>query len=109
MRLLAACNAYQKNEGKLPEELQSLVPKYLAAIPDDPYDGKSFRYVPSMAVVYSVGKDLKDSGGSSKLPEGDKGDTPWKRRWKAEDIVFEITDRIEQSPGGEVLKAAPRD
>lgn len=95
-RLLAACNAYQKKEGKLPDDLQSLLPMFLAAIPDDPYDGKSFRYLPSMNLVYSIGKDLKDSGGSSKLRTGEKEDIPSNRRWKTEDIVFEINNRIEQ-------------
>ena len=95
-RLLAACNAYLREEGKLPKDLQALVPKYLSAIPNDPYDGQAFRYSPARGIVYSVGKDLKDSGGSSKVPAGDKEDTPSKRRWKAEDVVFEIRGKIKR-------------
>jgi len=94
-RILVACNAYRKEEGKLPADLQALVPKYLPAIPTDPYDGKPFRYVPAKAIVYSVGKDLKDSGGSSKVPEVNKADSPAKRLWEAEDVVFGINGRIE--------------
>ncbi len=89
-RLITACNAYAKKEGRLPDDLQVLVPACLAAIPADPYDGKPFRYSPSLGIVYSVGIDLKDSGGSSKVPVEAKDDTPAKRRWKAEDVVFEI-------------------
>jgi len=96
-RLVAACNVYKQKQGKLPDDLQSLVPKYLAAIPNDPYDGKPFRYSQSNGMVYSVGKNLKDSGVSSRLPVGEKEDSPSNRRWKAEDIVFEINQRLEQS------------
>jgi hypothetical protein len=52
------------HDGKLPENLQALVPTYLAAVPDDPFDGKPFRYSPEKKIVYSVGKNLVDDGGS---------------------------------------------
>ena len=87
-RLLAACRAYQVVEGRLPDTLEGLVPKYLAAVPADPFDGKPFRYRPDPGVVYSVGKDLKDSGGSAKLPSGGKYRPTL--RWDAEDAVFEL-------------------
>ena len=95
-RLLVACGAYRKKEGRWPDGLQSLLPTYLAAIPADPYDGNPFRYSPSMGIVYSVGKDLKDSGGSSKMPAGEKEDSSYTRRWKAEDVVYEIEAGTEQ-------------
>jgi hypothetical protein len=97
-RLLVACNAYRKAEGSLPDALQSLVPKYLTSIPADPYDGQPFRYSLTEGIVYSVGKDLKDSSGSSKLPVAEKEDNPSRRRWLAEDVVFEINEPIEQPP-----------
>lgn len=92
-RLLVVCNAFKKKEGKMPDSLQSLVPTYLASVPVDPYDGKPFRYSASKGIVYSVGKDLKDSGGSLKLMDGErecKGNGPAVSRWKTEDVVFEI-------------------
>jgi len=92
-RLIVACNAYRQKEGKLPDSLQALVPAYLASVPIDPFDGKPFRYSASRGIVYSVGKDLKDSGGSLKLMDGEsewKGGGPAARRWKTEDVVFEI-------------------
>jgi hypothetical protein len=64
-RLILACNIYRRKEGKLPADLQALVPAYLAAVPADPYDGKPFRYSAAKGVVYSVSKDLRDDGGSS--------------------------------------------
>lgn len=94
-RLLVACNAYRKAEGRLPDALAVLVPGYLDAIPVDPYDGKPFRYAPAKGIVYSVGLDLTDSGGSTKLPEGTKRYIPDKHRWEAEDVVFEINGQVE--------------
>ena len=89
-RLIVACNAYQKKEGRLPDDLQSLVPVYLGAIPADPYDGRPFRYSPVKGIIYSVGHDLKDSGGSSNIPDVDKAKHPSKWKWDAEDAVFGI-------------------
>jgi hypothetical protein len=89
-RLAAACGAYAKKEGRLPADLQSLVPACLPAVPADPFDGKPFRYSPSAGIVYSVGKDLRDSGGSARIPAGREQDTPSKRRWESEDAVFKI-------------------
>ena len=97
-RLIVACNAYRNQQGKMPEDLQALVPTYLAAIPSDPYDGKAFRYVPSKEIVYSAGKDLKDSGGSNRVPGDDNGHSQDQRRWEAEDIVFEIEDTTSATP-----------
>ncbi len=88
--LQLACIAYRGAEGRLPEDLSALVPKYLPSIPADPYDGKPFRYAPAKGVVYSVGKDLKDSGGSTILPPGWNSATAAKKRSLAEDVVYEI-------------------
>jgi hypothetical protein len=97
-RLIVACNAYRRKEGRLPDSLQSIVPTYLASVPVDPFDGKPFRYSQPKGIVYSVGKDLKDSGGSTKLSGSFSGLSPSQKRLKAEDIVFEITPKAEQAP-----------
>ena len=89
-RIIVASKTYQKKEGRLPDALQSLVPLYLPSIPVDPYDGKPVRYSPSKGIVYSVGQDLKDSGGSVKLRDRDKEDPSPKQRWETEDAVYEI-------------------
>ena len=89
-RLLVACNAYIKKEGTLPEDLQSLVPVYLPTVPTDPYDGKPFRYSKAKGIVYSVGHDLKDSGGSPFISDDCKAKNPSKWKWDAEDVVFNI-------------------
>jgi hypothetical protein len=56
------------NVGKLPESLDDLVPKYLAALPIDPMNGKSLKYrrFSDGYVVYGVGEDGSDHGGERK-------------------------------------------
>ena len=56
--------------GHYPATLDELVPKYLSAVPSDPFDGKPMRYVLSdgSATIYSVGPDRVDDGGDVELP-----------------------------------------
>ena len=88
--LLVALTAYRNEHDTFPEKTDNLVPIYMKAIPKDPYDGKPFRYDSSKGIVYSVGKDLKDSGGSSTMTSGSESDPPARKRWNAEDIVFAL-------------------
>lgn len=60
------------------------------AVPLDPFDGKPFRYDPKRGVVYSVGKNLVDNGGSAMLLEGSPSDPEPLRRRNAEDAVYPI-------------------
>jgi hypothetical protein len=71
--VLVALKAYKAKTGRLPQSLTELVPEHLGAVPVDDMDGKPLRYSPEKKVLYSVGKDLADDGGS-----------------KDNDIVFEI-------------------
>ena len=48
----------------LPDSLSALVPKYIEAIPRDPFDGEPMRYSKEHGIVYSVGNDFVDNGGS---------------------------------------------
>jgi hypothetical protein len=61
---LMAIKAYQTETGKIPSSLGELVPEYFSEVPRDPFDGKLIKYSPEKKIIYSVGKDLKDSGGS---------------------------------------------
>jgi hypothetical protein len=58
------------NSNSVPEGLSELVPTYLPAIPDDPFDGKALRFKKRDRgyVVYSVGSDLQDDGGTERDP-----------------------------------------
>jgi len=60
-----ALRLYRKENGRYPENLQQLVPKYLPSVPVDPYDGKPIRYrrLQKGFKVWSVGGNRKDDGG----------------------------------------------
>ncbi|MFZ4397230.1 MAG: hypothetical protein ACOYOU_16565 [Kiritimatiellia bacterium] len=85
-RLVLACNAYRKTSGEWPPTLEALVPRFLDAVPRDPYDGERFRYSRERAIVYAVGVDLRDQGGSGRFPPGSK---------RAEDVIFPLERRPE--------------
>jgi len=65
-QLLLALKAYQMENGRLPDSLEELSPKYISQIPKDPFDGKPIKYLPEKKIIYSAGGDLKDSGGDEK-------------------------------------------
>jgi hypothetical protein len=66
MRTLVALKAWQvRHGGKLPGRLAELVPDYLDHVPIDPFDGRPLRYSKTKRIVYSVGQDQKDAGGST--------------------------------------------
>jgi hypothetical protein len=64
--------------GALPPSLDALVPQFLAAVPEDPMDGKAlkFRPRPKGFVVYSIGEDGTDDGGKGP-PHGTGGPGHW--------------------------------
>ena len=79
-----ACKRYEAAKGKLPASLDDLAAaNLLSPIPVDPFGGQPYHYVlkDSGAVIYSVGMNFKDDGGTrgKYRPEGD--------------IVFELTSR----------------
>jgi len=59
-----ALHIYRFETGKAAESLSDLVPRYLPRIPTDPFDGKIMRYSKKKSILYSVGKNLTDVGGS---------------------------------------------
>jgi hypothetical protein len=60
-----AAERYRLAEHRWPDDLHALVPRYLAAVPADPFDGRPFRLraLPDGIVIYSVGLDRIDDGG----------------------------------------------
>jgi hypothetical protein len=79
-----AAERYRRQHDGWPETLDHLIPTYLAAVPLDPFDGKSLRYrhLDDGVVIYSVGADGKDNGGTlirpgSYSPEWDVGIRLW--------------------------------
>lgn len=92
-RLVLALRLFEMREGHLPARLEQLVPAYLSEVPRDPYDGKRFRYLPEKRLVYAVGQDLKDAGGSKVVAKASEKMSESARRWQAEDVVFELGPR----------------
>jgi hypothetical protein len=75
--------------GALPKKLSQLVPDYLPVLPADPMaaGGRTFGYHPGAQppVIYSVGFDGIDDGGTS-LADESRG----QYRWKMADAVFPL-------------------
>ena len=63
-----AAERYRFAEGKFPGKLADLVPKFLDAVPKDPFDGNPLRYRRREKgyVVYSIGEDGIDGGGEER-------------------------------------------
>ncbi len=62
-RTLLTLKSYKLAHGDLPDSLAPLVPEYLPALPVDDFSGKPLIYSKEKKIVYSVGRDLQDSGG----------------------------------------------
>ena len=67
-----ALAAYRAENGKYPQRLEQLVPKYIEKIPDDVYSDGPILYKREGKgyVLYSVGYDGVDNGGADYDPEG---------------------------------------
>lgn len=78
-QLLLAIKCHKNKTGELPQSLSELVPVYFKKIPEDDFDGKPMKYSAQQRIIYSVGHDLEDSGGS------EQGEL-----WKTEDPTFRI-------------------
>jgi hypothetical protein len=70
--LALALAAYRGEQGKYPEDLSALKPKYLREIPDDRFTDKPLQYrlVGKGYLLYSVGEDMRDDGGKEGVGEG---------------------------------------
>jgi len=76
-QLLLALKIYKMRHDKLPESLSELVPEFFSRVPLDDFDGKPFRYLPGKKLIYSIGPDLKDSGGESFHKNSEGYDLPF--------------------------------
>ncbi|WP_224242389.1 hypothetical protein [Hyalangium gracile] len=43
-RIIAACRAFERKEGRLPEKLEELIPEFLPSLPRALYDGPHFGF-----------------------------------------------------------------
>lgn len=79
-----AVEQFRRRHGRLPEQLDNLLPEFLAQLPLDPFTGQSLYYRPKDGgyLLYSTGPNGRDNGG-----------TRWQdapRRFRNADVVIEI-------------------
>ncbi len=77
-----ALKRYSLRHGKLPDNLNALVPEFLSAVPVDYMDGKPLKYrlnTDGSFTLYSVGEDGLDDGGNFAPREDYHGSDLWKR------------------------------
>jgi hypothetical protein len=94
-----ATERYRRANGRWPESLDALVPKYLSKVPDDPFTGKALKVkrLVDGVVIYSVGDDRQDNGGrldrGSSLTFGNASSIVWVKSASAgSDIGFQLWD-----------------
>jgi hypothetical protein len=61
-----------EHQGRLPSDLDELIPRYMERVPGDPFDGQALRFRPLEKgfVVYSVGADRVDHQGRERPQRG---------------------------------------
>jgi hypothetical protein len=84
-----ACEIYKNLAGRYPENLETLVPKILPAVPIDPFTGKPLVYKIENGelLIYSLGSNQKDDGGRgtylfTKLVMDKDDDWTWREKVK---------------------------
>jgi hypothetical protein len=88
-RVALALQDYKFARGRYPASLAELQETLGWTIPPDPFSGKAFLYRTHGAgfVVYSVGPDMKDDGGTPQAKEHSNteapGDLVWSSEWHA--------------------------
>ncbi|QNN20708.1 hypothetical protein HED60_02870 [Planctomycetales bacterium ZRK34] len=84
-RAALAVLLYRQSEGHLPTKLTDVTPKYIDALPGDPFTGAALCYEvrDKGFIVYSVGPDKSDDGGARENSAGVQYEP-------GSDIVFEV-------------------
>jgi hypothetical protein len=72
---------------KIPDSLAELVPDFLPAVPQDPFDGQPVRFKKRTKgyIVYSIGPNFQDDGGKERVPYGVKVSSEERKRY---DVTF---------------------
>ena len=89
---ILAIKAFVNDNGNLPLSLNELIPDYLSKTPNDPFSDQPLKYSTFKKIIYSIGKDLQDSGGS----EGDD----WR---KMPDPTFKMNFSAIPTPSSTIL------
>lgn len=77
-RSAVAIERYRLAHNRLPESITDLIPAHLETVPTDPFDGRPLRYRKRNPgyVVYSVGPDGTDNGGTERMPRPQRQKEP---------------------------------
>ncbi|MFK7766985.1 MAG: hypothetical protein AB8B55_07165 [Mariniblastus sp.] len=86
-KIATAIAAYEADLGEYPKSLDVLVPKYIAAIPNDPFVNAPFKYktFKQGILLYSVFMNKTDEGGS----EGSGYNGDWPVYWGVDEDAME--------------------
>jgi hypothetical protein len=78
-----ACERYRMKTGRWPASLAVLVPEYLPAVPNDPFDNQPMRFkkLPDGVLIYTTGTDRADDGGDLRRADNPAGKDEGFRLW----------------------------
>ena len=84
-----ALQLYRRRHGHWPADLETLVPRFLPAVPADRYDGAPIRYtlVDGNPLLYCVGTDRDDDGGRPPLGPRGPVDPKAAMRWLPPEVL----------------------
>ncbi|WP_265596300.1 hypothetical protein [Verrucomicrobium sp. BvORR106] len=71
--LQLALRRYELDHGQVPDQLTILVPQYLPEVPLDPFTDLPMTWLPATQVLYSIGEDFTDNGGTFTKPASRRG------------------------------------
>jgi hypothetical protein len=94
LRALLACERFRRVRGAYPETLDALVPEFLETVPRDPFSGGPLLYSRAREILWSVGENLRDDGGSTKRESGEDGWYRQARTRYARDMVYPVSSNV---------------
>ena len=74
--ILLAIKKYYLENNFYPKKLNELVPEYIDKLPIDPYSGNNFVFDYDKMIIYSIGEDYIDNGGSEETKQYKLMDEP---------------------------------
>lgn len=91
LRALVACEQYRRKIGIYPDTLEALVPMCLDAVPKDTFSGGTLCYSRERGVLWAVGENVGDDGGSTRTQDGGIGHYRATNPRYALDMVFPVS------------------